>query len=84
MTDSNMGTRLMKNGFPAVAGGIIEGDIRINGHPKTQDTFARVSGYCEQFDIHVSQTHLGHISYWPVWGIAFWLQTQGLELVPQS
>ena len=37
-----------------LAGGIIEGDIRINGHPKTQDTFARVSGYCEQTDVHVS------------------------------
>ena len=47
--------------FHTVAGGIIEGDIRINGHPKTQDTFARVSGYCEQFDIHVSRT-----SYRPI------------------
>lgn len=30
------------------AGGRIEGDIRINGHPKVQATFARVSGYVEQ------------------------------------
>ncbi|KAK9788281.1 hypothetical protein WJX73_004447 [Symbiochloris irregularis] len=36
--------------------GIIEGDIRINGHPKVHETFARVSGYCEQFDIHSPQT----------------------------
>ena len=36
------------------AGGIIEGDVRINGHPKEQETFSRVSGYCEQFDVHVS------------------------------
>ncbi|KAI9109270.1 hypothetical protein K1719_019893 [Acacia pycnantha] len=33
-------------------GGIIEGDIRIGGYPKVQKTFARVSGYCEQVDIH--------------------------------
>lgn len=33
-------------------GGVIEGSIHISGHPKRQDTFARVSGYCEQTDIH--------------------------------
>ncbi|XP_027333871.1 pleiotropic drug resistance protein 3-like isoform X5 [Abrus precatorius] len=33
-------------------GGVIEGDIRIGGYPKVQKTFARVSGYCEQNDIH--------------------------------
>ncbi|KAH9724093.1 ABC transporter G family member 37 [Citrus sinensis] len=33
-------------------GGIIEGDIRIGGYPKVQHTFARISGYCEQNDIH--------------------------------
>ncbi|KAK7291743.1 hypothetical protein RIF29_07126 [Crotalaria pallida] len=33
-------------------GGIIEGDIRIAGYPKVQKTFERVSGYCEQNDIH--------------------------------
>ncbi|XP_004508092.1 pleiotropic drug resistance protein 3-like isoform X2 [Cicer arietinum] len=33
-------------------GGIIEGDIRIGGYPKVQKTFERVSGYCEQNDIH--------------------------------
>ncbi|KAK9066079.1 hypothetical protein SSX86_015481 [Deinandra increscens subsp. villosa] len=33
-------------------GGYIEGDVRISGYPKNQDTFARVSGYCEQNDIH--------------------------------
>lgn len=26
--------------------------MRINGHPKEQDSFARVSGYVEQFDTH--------------------------------
>ncbi|XP_057539271.1 pleiotropic drug resistance protein 1-like isoform X1 [Amaranthus tricolor] len=32
--------------------GYIDGDIRISGYPKNQETFARVSGYCEQADIH--------------------------------
>lgn len=33
-------------------GGYIDGDIRISGYPKKQETFARISGYCEQTDIH--------------------------------
>ncbi|CAI9773041.1 unnamed protein product [Fraxinus pennsylvanica] len=33
-------------------GGYIEGDTRISGYPKNQVTFATVSGYCEQNDIH--------------------------------
>ncbi|KAL5725550.1 drug-responsive transcription factor pdr3 [Ranunculus cassubicifolius] len=32
--------------------GVIEGDIRIGGHTKVQKTYARISGYCEQNDIH--------------------------------
>lgn len=36
-------------------GGYIDGDIRISGHPKEQRTFARVSGYVEQNDIHSPQ-----------------------------
>ncbi|CAN0881780.1 ABC transporter G family member 37 [Linum grandiflorum] len=32
--------------------GYIEGEIKIGGYPKVQHTFARVSGYCEQTDIH--------------------------------
>ncbi|PIN12257.1 Pleiotropic drug resistance proteins (PDR1-15), ABC superfamily [Handroanthus impetiginosus] len=36
-------------------GGYIEGDIRISGFPKNQETFARISGYCEQNDIHSPQ-----------------------------
>ncbi|KAK3130632.1 hypothetical protein QOZ80_6BG0495930 [Eleusine coracana subsp. coracana] len=36
-------------------GGYIEGDIRIAGYPKNQATFARISGYCEQNDIHSPQ-----------------------------
>nr|XP_027186672.1 ABC transporter G family member 39-like isoform X1 [Cicer arietinum] len=33
-------------------GGYIEGSINISGYPKNQETFARISGYCEQNDIH--------------------------------
>nr|QVT92318.1 ABC transporter [Salvia miltiorrhiza] len=33
-------------------GGYIEGTINISGYAKNQETFARVSGYCEQNDIH--------------------------------
>lgn len=33
-------------------GGYIEGDISICGYPKRQDAFARISGYCEQTDVH--------------------------------
>lgn len=37
-----------------VAAGKIEGDVRINGYPKEQASFARVSGYVEQFDTHTA------------------------------
>ncbi|XP_020576479.1 ABC transporter G family member 45-like isoform X2 [Phalaenopsis equestris] len=33
-------------------GGCIEGNITISGYPKRQDAFARISGYCEQTDVH--------------------------------
>ncbi|GAB2293587.1 transcription factor [Dionaea muscipula] len=33
-------------------GGYIEGDIRISGYPKKQEMFTRISGYCEQNDVH--------------------------------
>ncbi|QCE02081.1 ATP-binding cassette [Vigna unguiculata] len=33
-------------------GGYIEGSIKVSGYPKRQETFARISGYCEQNDIH--------------------------------
>ncbi|KAE8693681.1 ABC transporter G family member 37 [Hibiscus syriacus] len=32
--------------------GYFEGDIRIGGYPKVQQTYARISAYCEQTDIH--------------------------------
>lgn len=36
-------------------GGYIKGEIKISGYPKVQDTFARISGYVEQTDIHSPQ-----------------------------
>ncbi|XP_057438482.1 pleiotropic drug resistance protein 1-like [Lotus japonicus] len=33
-------------------GGYIGGNITVSGHPKKHETFARISGYCEQNDIH--------------------------------
>jgi ABC-type multidrug transport system ATPase subunit len=33
-------------------GGLIEGNITISGYPKNQETFIRISGYCEQTDVH--------------------------------
>jgi ABC-type multidrug transport system ATPase subunit len=33
-------------------GGYIEGRIIVSGYLKKQETFARISGYCEQNDIH--------------------------------
>ncbi|KAK7325204.1 hypothetical protein VNO77_29362 [Canavalia gladiata] len=33
-------------------GGYIEGRITVSGYPKKQETYARISGYCEQNDIH--------------------------------
>ncbi|KAL0454588.1 UNVERIFIED_CONTAM: Pleiotropic drug resistance protein 3 [Sesamum latifolium] len=35
--------------------GIIEGVIKIGGYPKVQRTFSRISGYCEQTDVHSPQ-----------------------------
>lgn len=37
---------------PCSTGGHIRGKIWVEGHPKVQETFARISGYVEQFDIH--------------------------------
>ncbi|GKV41322.1 hypothetical protein SLEP1_g48871 [Rubroshorea leprosula] len=35
--------------------GYIEGEIKIGGYPKVQETFVRISGYREQTDIHSPQ-----------------------------
>ncbi|KAK9826285.1 hypothetical protein WJX74_005739 [Apatococcus lobatus] len=37
-------------------GGRIEGEVLVNGHPQEAATFARISGYVEQFDVHSPQT----------------------------
>ncbi len=41
--------------------GRLAGDVRVNGHPQDFKTFARVSGYCEQFDIHSPQVGTLHL-----------------------
>nr|XP_029118044.1 pleiotropic drug resistance protein 3 [Elaeis guineensis] len=48
-------------------GGIIEGDIRIGGYPKVQETFARISGYCEQTDIHSPQITIEESVMYSAW-----------------
>ncbi|KAK2076469.1 hypothetical protein QBZ16_000994 [Prototheca wickerhamii] len=40
-------------------GGTVTGEVHINGFPKNQATFNRISGYVEQEDIHLSQTTVG-------------------------
>ncbi|KAL2477702.1 ABC transporter G family member 37 [Forsythia ovata] len=35
--------------------GTVEGEIKIGGYLKVQRTFARISGYCEQTDVHSPQ-----------------------------
>ncbi|XP_037440593.1 ABC transporter G family member 41-like [Triticum dicoccoides] len=48
-------------------GGVIEGDIRIGGYPKIQQTFARISGYCEQTDVHSPQITVGESVAYSAW-----------------
>ena len=48
-------------------GGYIEGDIRISGYPKKQETFARISGYCEQTDIHSPQITVRESLIYSAW-----------------
>ncbi|PKA55822.1 Pleiotropic drug resistance protein 3 [Apostasia shenzhenica] len=47
--------------------GIIEGDIRIDGYPKAQETFARISGYCEQNDYHSPQITVAESIIYSAW-----------------
>ncbi|XP_031274859.1 pleiotropic drug resistance protein 3-like [Pistacia vera] len=47
--------------------GYIEGDIKIGGYPKVQETFARVSGYCEQTDIHSPQITIEESLIFSAW-----------------
>ncbi|KAF6172206.1 hypothetical protein GIB67_024828 [Kingdonia uniflora] len=48
-------------------GGIIEGEIRIGGYPKNQDTYARISGYCEQTDIQSPQITVEESVIYSAW-----------------
>ncbi|KAL2630297.1 hypothetical protein R1flu_014983 [Riccia fluitans] len=48
-------------------GGYIVGDIRISGFPKNQETFARISGYCEQNDIHSPQVTIHESLIYSAW-----------------
>ena len=48
-------------------GGTIEGEIRIGGYPKVQHTFARISGYCEQNDIHSPQITVEESVIYSAW-----------------
>ncbi|XP_058191658.1 pleiotropic drug resistance protein 3-like isoform X3 [Rhododendron vialii] len=47
--------------------GYIEGDIRIGGYPKVQETFARISGYCEQSDVHSPQITVEESIVYSAW-----------------
>lgn len=48
-------------------GGYIEGDIRISGYPKQQETFTRIAGYCEQNDIHSPQVTVKESLIYSAW-----------------
>lgn len=48
-------------------GGYIEGEIRIAGYPKVQETFARIAGYCEQNDIHSPQLNVLESLLYSAW-----------------
>jgi ABC-type multidrug transport system ATPase subunit len=41
--------------------------VRISGHPKVHETFARVSGYVEQFDIHSPQSTVREALIYSAW-----------------
>ncbi|XP_024637157.1 pleiotropic drug resistance protein 1 isoform X2 [Medicago truncatula] len=47
--------------------GYIDGSIKISGYPKKQETFARISGYCEQNDIHSPQVTVYESLLYSAW-----------------
>lgn len=47
--------------------GTIEGDIWLSGYPKKQETFARISGYCEQNDIHSPNITVYESLFYSAW-----------------
>ncbi|CAM8997380.1 unnamed protein product [Rhodiola kirilowii] len=48
-------------------GGYIEGNVTVSGYPKKQETFARISGYCEQNDIHSPQVTVYESLLYSAW-----------------
>eukprot|EP01018_Ginkgo_biloba_P004077 Gb_33043 [translate_table: standard] len=48
-------------------GGYIRGNISVSGYPKKQQTFARISGYCEQSDIHSPQLTVHESLVYSAW-----------------
>lgn len=48
-------------------GGAIEGNVYISGYPKRQETFARISGYCEQNDVHSPGLTVGESLLFSAW-----------------
>lgn len=48
-------------------GGVIQGDIRVGGYPKVQQTYARISGYCEQTDMHSPQLTIEESVMYSAW-----------------
>eukprot|EP00253_Pinus_taeda_P007653 PITA_07653 len=48
-------------------GGYIEGTISISGFPKNQENFARISGYCEQNNIHSPQVTVHESLTYSAW-----------------
>ncbi|XP_027344796.1 pleiotropic drug resistance protein 1-like isoform X2 [Abrus precatorius] len=48
-------------------GGYIDGSIKVSGYPKKQETFARISGYCEQNDIHSPQVTVFESLLYSAW-----------------
>ncbi|KAJ0007311.1 hypothetical protein Pint_29980 [Pistacia integerrima] len=48
-------------------GGYINGNITISGYPKKQETFARISGYCEQTDIHSPHVTVEESLFYSAW-----------------
>lgn len=45
------------------AAGRITGDVRVNGHPWQSTTYARLSGYVEQTDIHSAKVSCCVLGY---------------------
>ncbi|KAL7600884.1 hypothetical protein Lser_V15G22000 [Lactuca serriola] len=48
-------------------GGYTDGRISISGYPKKQETFARISGYCEQTDIHSPHVTVSESLQYSAW-----------------